>query len=458
MDADRKALIEQIVAGIGGKENLKFANHCATRLRLQVNDASKVKEEAVKSTRGVLGVVQKDNEVQIIIGTHVNSVYNDFIATTGEQATASADPSETGRKAKFSVHTIIDFLSGVFVPVLPVLVAAGLVAAVLNISTMYFGLDRNSGTVVVLSAINSAGFFFLPVYLGVTTARKLGINGTMGAFLGGILLSDTINNAEGLSFLGIPIAQTTYASTTLPVIFGVLLMAFVEKNVDKVIPKELKFFLRPLVTVLITVPVVLVAFGPASVYLSNIVAQGLDWVNTNFGWLSLGVFGLFSPFIVMLGLDKAFLSVITTSLATNGYESFMLPGMLVSNVAVGSAALAAFFLSKNSEFKGLSLSAGITGILGITEPSLFGVCLKYMTPLYGAMIGGGAGGVFAGIFQLKQYALVSPGLASIVTYVGGDGQLFNFWIALISALIAIVVSFAATMILSKVGKTKRTYG
>lgn len=458
MNADRKALIDGVLSGLGGQENLKFANHCATRLRLAVHDQIKIQEEALKSTPGVLGVFRKDNEVQIIIGTHVNSVYNDLLAATGEQQEIVEGASaETKEKVKFSVNTLIDFLSGVFVPVLPVLVAAGLVAAVLNISTTYFGLDPNSGTVIVLSAINSAGFYFLPVYLGFTTARKLGINGTMGAFLGGVLLTGTINGAEGLSFLGIPITPTTYSSTTLPVIFGVLFMAFVEKNIDKWIPKTIKFFLRPLITILITVPVVLVVFGPVSVYISGMLGQALDWLNMNFGWLSVGLFAFFAPFIIMLGLDKAFVSLMTNSLATNGYESFMLPGQLASNIAVGSAALAVFLMSKNNNVKGLSLSAGITGVLGITEPSLFGICLKYRTPLYGAMIGAGVSGIFAGMVQLKQYALVAPGLASIVTYIGADGQLTNFWFSLITAAISAVVSFSATILLSRVGKTKRIY-
>ncbi|MGG7213192.1 PTS transporter subunit EIIC [Clostridium nigeriense] len=440
-----KNMATNILKECGGIDNVAVVNHCATRLRLTLNDETKISEENIKSISGVMGIVSRGKEIQIVIGTDVGNVYNQFIKLGNFKKGGKVN--EDGKKN--ILGTIVDFISGTFVPVLPILVAAGLVSAVLNICVTFFGLATDTGTYVVLNTINNAGFFFLPVYVGYSAARKLGVNPMMGAFLAAILVHTNIDGVAGLDFLGIPITQATYNTSVIPIILGVLFMSLVDRIVDKITPKEIKFFAKPLITILIVAPVTLIALGPLGVIIGNYVAEGLTFINTKLGWLSVGLIGALTPVLVMTGMNQALFPLVFAAMAEYGYDAFVMPGMLASNVAIGAAALAVYFKSKNQDVKGLALSSGLTGVLGITEPSIFGVLLRFKKPFIGAMIGGGIGGLFAGIMQVKQYAVVSPGIAALPTFIPTDGLgvMTNFYLAAVTIAISVVCAFIATWIL-----------
>ena len=271
----------------------------------------------------------------------------------------------------------------------------------------------------------------------------------MGAYLAAILVHSNIDGVAGLDFLGIPITQATYNPSVIPIILGVLLMSIVDKGVDKITPKEIKFFTKPLITILIVTPVTLIALGPLGIIIGNYVAEGLTFINTKLGWLSVGLIGTLTPILVMTGMNQALFPLVFAAMADKGYDAFVMPGMLAANVAIGAAALAVYFKSKDKDIKALSLSSGLTGILGITEPSIFGVLLRFKKPFIGAMIGGGIGGIFAGIMQVKQYAVVSPGIAALPTFIqtDGSGVMTNFYLAIATVVISIVCAFIATWIL-----------
>jgi beta-glucoside PTS system EIICBA component len=434
---------KSVLAYTGGIDNVGGVNHCATRLRLTVNNIEKVDIESLKKTPGVLGVVNRGNELQLVIGTDVGNLYQEFIKLGNFKKGGKVN--ENGTKSIWG--TVIDFVSGTFVPILPILVAAGLVNAVLTVLTTFFKLPTTSGTYLVLNAINAAGFSFLPIFVGFSAARKIGLNPFMGAYLASILLSSGINGVAGLDFLGIKFAAMNYGSSVLPIILGVVFMYFVDKGVDRITPKEIKFFARPLITILVVTPVTLIALGPIGIYLGNYLAAFLVWVNTNLGWLSVGLMGAFTPLLVMTGMNQALFPPVIASFTNFGYDAFVLPGMLAANVAVGAAALAVFLKSRNKDHKALSLSAGITGILGITEPAIFGVLLRFKKPFIGAIIGGGVGGLFAGIVGLKQYGIVAPGLAALPTFIAPDGSLGNFYLAIATICVSVIVAFVATWFL-----------
>ncbi len=444
MDKHR-LLAENILNACGGVKNIGVANHCATRLRLTLNDKSKADQEKIKKIPGVMGLVTRGDEYQIVIGVDVGNVYNEFIKLGKFEKGGKV--REDGKKNIFG--GIIDFISGTFVPVLPILVAAGLVSAVLNISVTFFGLSTETGTYIVLNAVNNAGFYFLPIFIGYSAARKIGINPMMGAYLGAILVHSSIDGAAGLDFLGIPITQANYNTSVIPIILGVLFMAVIDKGADRVIPKEIKFFAKPLLVILIVTPVTLIALGPLGAILGNYVAAVLIFINTKLGWLSVGLIGALTPVLVMTGMNQALFPVVFASMAEYGYDAFVMTGMLAANVAVGAAALSVSVKSRNTDVKALSFSSGLTGVLGITEPSIFGVLLRFRKPFFGAVIGGGIGGLFAGIMQVKQYAVVSPGIAALPTFIptDGSGNMTNFYLAAATIVISIAVSFAATWLL-----------
>ncbi|WP_440896701.1 PTS transporter subunit EIIC [Amphibacillus sp. Q70] len=454
-----QTMIKKTMKQLGGQDNISIVNHCATRLRLTLHDPERVNVEALETIPEVMGVVTRGKEIQLIIGTEVSTVYHEFITygefvEGGKKNEVLDDPEQLEQQKndygkKNFLAVIVDFISGTFVPILPILVAAGLVSAVLNIAVTFFNLSAEGGTYTILSAINNAGFYFLPLFLGYSAARKLGINPIMGAYLGAILIHSSIDNAEGLAFLGISIPQVTYNTSVIPVILGVLFMFYVSKGIDRMTPKEIKFFMHPLLTILIVTPITLLLLGPLGTFVGKFIADGLNFVNLELGWLSVGLIGALTPLLVMTGTNQALFPLVFTSLAESGYDAFVLPGMLAANVAVGAAALAVYCRVKKKDTKALALSSGITGIMGITEPSIFGVLIRFKRPLIGAVVGGGIGGLVAGIFQLKQYAVVSPGIAALPTFIPTDGTGLNsnFWLAIMVLFISVVASFAITYLL-----------
>lgn len=293
--------------------------------------------------------------------------------------------------------------------------------------------------------------FTFCLYIGYSAANKIGINGMMGMFLGAILVHSSIDGAEGLSFFNFSVPTMAYNTTTIPVIFGVLFMALLDKGADKVIPQSIKYFLKPLVVILITVPVTLILLGPLGNVVGGYIATGLGFLFDKMGWFSLGILGALTPLLVMTGTNQALFPLVFAMMGDFGYDAFVLPAMLAANVAVGASALAISKQEKNTQKRSLALSAGITGVMGITEPAVFGVMINYSSAFIGAITGGAVGGILAGIVSLKQYAVVSPGLAAIPTYIPTDGSGLNsnFWLSIVVLAVAVSVSFIVTVVLEK---------
>lgn len=441
--ADYKKLAKEIYDAAGGSKNIHLVNFCATRLRLNLNHPTNEIKEALEAIDGVMGVVVNGNQFQVVIGTNAGDVYNHFVKLGQFEKGGEVEPD--GKKKIW--RQVTDFIQGTFVPILPVLVAAGLVSAVLTILTSFFDLPTDSGTYVILNAINQAGFYYLPIFIGYSAARQIGLNPIMGMYLGAILVFDTINESGGLDFFGIPVAEVTYNNSVLPIILGIILMYHVDKFSDRISPEQVKFFTRPLLTVLITTPIVLIVLGPIGVFLGEGLVNALDLINNYLGWLAVGLVGAFTPILVMTGMNQTLFPVVFSGMSANGYDAFILPGMLAANVAVGGAALAVAWKTVNKKRKQVAGSSGITGVVGITEPALFGALLPLGKPLIGAIVGGAVGGLFAGLVGLKQYAVVSPGIAAIPTFIEPSGDLLNMWLAIITLLIALVTGFVVTLAL-----------
>jgi PTS system beta-glucosides-specific IIC component len=448
-----KTLVQDILDAAGGTSNIRSVTHCATRLRLTVNDPAKTKDEqSIKKINGVLGMVMRNDEYQIIIGPGVEAVYLDFLKL-GEFKQASADDDVQGatEKTKKGLRSLllkaIDFISGSFVPVLPIIVAGGLISAILVVCTTFFGMSTESGMYIVLNAIYKAAFTFLPIYVGYNTAKKLNVTPMLGALLGGVFVTGSISGVKGLDFLGIPITAVDYGSSVLPVVFGVLFMSAIYHPFEKRIPKSIKFFVVPTITMIITVPVALIAIGPLATWIGSYIAIGLAWLHANLGWFSVGVMGGLAPVLIFSGTGTALYPAIFLSFTENGYEGFVMTGLLAGNLAVAGAAIATSMLLKNKESKSVAMSTGITASFGITEPAIFGVLTKFKRPFIGAIIGGTIAGLFAGLMQVVEYSFSSPGIASVIAFINPDGTLFNFFMAIITMVIAFVGGFVATRIL-----------
>lgn len=448
---DYKKTANEILNDIGGKSNIDEINHCATRLRLRVNDPSEINDSAVQNINGVVGTVLAGNNYQVVIGTDVANVYNAFIKLVGETDVSNSGSIKKSFSWKQVGRSIIDFISGTFVPILGVLVAAGLISAVLNIGTNFFNLSTKSGTYIVLNAIYQAGFYFLPIYVGFSAAKRLNLNSYLGAMLGAFLVFKTIDSAKGLTFLGLSAPSIQYNTSIIPIILGILFMKIVDIGMQKITPKEVKFFIIPLVEMIIVAPVTLLWLGPLGYQIGTVIVAGLTVLNQQLGWLSVGVMAAISPLLVMTGTNQAIFPLCIAAVASTGYDAFVLPGMLAANVAVGGSALGVAAYTHNMKKREIALSSGITGVVGITEPSIFGVLINNKIAFISTIFSAAIGGLLAGLLKVKEYAIVSPGIAALPAFMhANNGKMdSNFWCALIVLIFSSVLSFTLTFIFGK---------
>ncbi|GAB2323937.1 hypothetical protein IRB23M11_15570 [Alkalibacterium sp. m-11] len=462
---DYEKLSQDILDNVGGKENIKNIGHCATRLRINVNDSGKVNDDELSRLKGIHGYVFKNGQAQIIIGPDVGQAYNAFMRTTDFESSESKEEREKaegmdggtgssggGDQEKkgllYYINTVGGFFAEIFMPIVPALIAGGIILALNNFVINFFGIQPESGTSQIILAIFNAAFVMLPIYLGFTTARKLNLSPIMGALLGAILVNPAISGVDGLDFLGIPVTTVDYGGSVVPVIIGVVFMYFVDKPLGKYIPQFGKYLLKPILTMLIVVPFTLILFGPIGTVFSDVVGQGVLWIMDTMGFIALPILSALYPYMVMLGIDKAMMPIGFQAVETLGYDPITMVMGFISNISVGASALAVSRLVKDTERKGQHFSSGVTGIFGITEPAFYGALIGRPKALLGTAIGAFSGGLFAGIFSLVSYVMGgAPGLFTILFFLNPDGSMGNMIIALITGVISIGVSYTATTIL-----------
>lgn len=436
-----QTIAKEILTHVGGEENIELMDYCATRLRLRLREMNNVDRNRLEKTKGVLGVNYSGNRVQIIIGSDVANVYKAFTSMVNLEKNRT--PAEGGgEKSKLSV--ILDTIAGVFTPILPGITGAGMIKALLALFTAFNWISPETQTYYVLDTIADAAFYFIPVLLAYTAANRFKTNPYLAVALAGVLLHPNftalINEGQTtIGFLGVPIRLASYGSSVIPIILGVWFMSYVERFADRVSPKVVKFFLKPLITLLIVAPVTLIILGPIGTIIGDYVAEGTVFLNDRVSFLIPTLMGAFSPLLVMFGMHYSLFPVALSAFAALGYEAILLPGMLAANIAQGAAALAVSIKAKDQEVKSLGRSAGLTALMGITEPAMYGINLRYKRPFLAVMIGGGVAGIFAGITKVKSYGFASPGLASLPIFIGDT---------FIYSLITIGISFALTFVLT----------
>lgn len=460
-----EATVNGIMESIGGVDNIANATHCATRFRLRLKDMGKLNEAGLQKVKGVLGLRKMDNnEIQIICGTVVSTIYDEFQQITGFKGTGTVhDPAaeredKAGKKLtpKKAAGIITEYLGGTVAPVIPIYLACGLLLAVLSVCTQFFGLSEDSGTYIILNACSLGGLSFMPIALGWSACQKLGADPALGAMLGMTILYETVNGVGGLDFFGIPVYQTSgYGGSFLPIILAAPFLSLVYKFFRYKIPESVRYFALPLITMLISVPVTLIVIGPIGYVCGTGLSVVFTWLGEHVKLLAITIWGFTTPLGIITGFDKAIYALNMEHLNAVGFDNLFLPGGLAGNSAIGGAALAAMILSRNKDVKSTGGSAGLTAIIGITEPALYGICLRFRTPLLGAMSGAAIGSFFAGLVNLKQYVYAGPGLSTCVTYLSTEeGGYFNFTMCFVTIAVSAIAGFAVTYILSKRNKTQ----
>ncbi|ACT11798.1 MULTISPECIES: beta-glucoside-specific PTS transporter subunit IIABC [Pectobacterium] len=438
-----------ILALSGGKQNVSKLTHCATRLRFEFNDSHAVQAEAIAKLPGVISVVDRGGQFQVVIGNDVQITYRAILNEIGEMNGQRTAGSKEPQKKGGIFSQIISVISTTFTPVIPAITGAGMIKALLAILKLTGLISADSTTYRLLDTISDAAFFFLPVLLAYGASIKFACNPILAMTIAGALLHPNLAQllASGgpISFIGIPVRLADYAGSVLPIILTVWIMSYIEQFAEKISPSMIKFFTKPMIVLLFTAPLALVVIGPFGIFLNDLVASGAAIIDGKASWLIPMLMGGLQPFLVITGTAWAMTPIATSQLTRNGFEMINGPGMLASNIAQGAATLCVAFKTKNKNLKQLASSAGFTALLGITEPSLYGVTLKLKKPLIAAMIGGGCAGIYAGLAGLVRYAFVSPGLAALPAFIGENPM--NIVHALITCAIAIVVTFALTWIM-----------
>lgn len=442
---DTRKLAEDCVRLVGGKENVINVIHCATRLRFQLVDMKKAKIKEIEALKDVMAVKEVGAQTQIIIGPNVNQVHKEVLEIVGDLKTETLVESE--EKPKLSAR-ILDMVSGIFAPIIPLITGAGMIKAILTILVV-LGLPNTSKEYYILNFIADAAFYFFPVVLGFSSASKFGCNPYLAAMIGGVLIHPNwislVSAGEATTFFGLPVKLFSYSSSVLPIILTVWFMSYVERFADKYSPSIVKAILKPLITLAVTSIVSLIIIAPIGAYVGGVLAKGIAFLDTNMPAIVPTIVGGIQPFLVFFGMHLAiFPPLQTIQLADMGYEIVTGPGFLAANLAIAGATMGIAFRSKNKSVKELAFSSGFTALCGITEPAIYGTIVKFKRAIPAVIIGGVSGGLFAGVFHLKRYAIATPGIPALPTFIGEDPN--NILIAIVTVIISFTVAFVVAYI------------
>jgi len=435
-----KDLCQQIIRLVGGKDNIINVVHCVTRLRFTLNNQSLANIEKIKELKEVIDVIANEAVFQVVIGPQVMDVYKELSQLLGK----TKEKTQTSKTTIW--RSILDLMSESMSPILQPLMAAGMLAGVLSILSLTGIISTESSTYTIIDSLRNAIFFFLPVFMAMSCAKKLNANPYLAVALAVTLLSTGINGVEGLDFFGIPLLTITYSNSFFPIILAVWLMGYVDQFLSKIIPQSITYFFKPVLVLLICLPVTLLVFGPMGTWLGdgiNFVCQFL--MNTIGNWIVVALYAALQPFLIMMGAANFVMPVLMNFLTTQGYDPIFLVGSLISDAAVGGALLGYFLRARNSEQRQLFGTTAFSAFMNITEPAVYGVFVKFRRPFIAVMIGGGLGGMFAGIMGVKGYSFA--GLVSLTAWIG-DGDYNNFYFAVIAVIIAIVASAIAAYFLN----------
>lgn len=472
---DYPAIARQLLKELGGKENIEALAHCATRLRLALKDDSVINEENIANIDGVKGQFSVAGQYQIIFGSGtVNLVHGEMAKLTGLAEMSTRDVAAAGANKQNLVQRAVKGLSDIFVPIIPAIVAGGLLMGLFNVLTAkglfidelslieaYPGLADLAG---MINTFANAPFVYLPVLLAFSATRKFGGNPFLGAALGMLMVHPDLLNGWGFggasvagniptwNIFGFEIQKVGYQGSVLPVLVSAFILAKVENGLRSVVPSVLDNLLTPMLSIFITGLLTFTIVGPFTRDLGFLLGDGLNWLYESAGFIGGGIFGLiYAPFVIT-GMHHSFIAIETQLLAdiavTGG--SFIFPIAAMSNVAQGAASLAVGWMTKDVKLKGIAIPSGVTALLGITEPAMFGVNLKLRYPFIAAITGAAVASAFITLFKVKAHALGAAGLPGIISI---NPEKLSFYV--IGMVIAFAVAFSLTLALGLREKSKQ---
>ena len=444
---DHAKVAGEVVEAVGGASNISAAAHCATRLRLVIADESKINQQALDDNEDLKGTFAAGGMFQIIVGPgDVDQVYAHMVADHGVREVSKDEAKEEAEAGGNMFSRFIKMIADIFVPVLPALIAGGLLMALHSVLTAE-GLFGEQSVIqmfpaltdydALINLVSSAAFAFLPVLVGFSAAKRFGGNTYLGAAMGAAMVSPSLLSAYSMTdaaaaakfwaytdqssvwnLFGLEVTKVGYQAMVIPTLVVTWIMCLIEKSLHKVLKGTADFLLTPLITLLITGFLAFVIVGPVTRELSNYLTYGINWAYTTLGVFGGLIFGFFYSAIVVTGLHQSFPAIEIPLLPSNGgLGDFIFPIASMANVAQGAAALAVFFKTRDAKLKGLAGAGGVSAVFGITEPAIFGVNLRLRWPFYCAMVSAAIGSAGVALLDVRGQALGAAGFVGFVSII-----------------------------------------
>ncbi|MGO1421622.1 MAG: beta-glucoside-specific PTS transporter subunit IIABC [Staphylococcus equorum] len=452
-----EGLAKDIVDKVGGVENINSLTHCITRLRFKLKDEEQADTEYLKNNEEIVTVMQSGGQYQVVIGNHVSDVYDavNKVANLNDDDTATSHEKSTGSL----LNRFIDLISGIFQPILGVLAAAGMIKGFAALFLALGWISEQSGTYQILFAIGDALFYFFPLFLGLTAAKKFGSNHFIGMAIGASLVYPTLVGAmamgakgastlfagtifevqSNLTFLGVPVISMTYTSSVIPIIIAVYFASILERKLKVIIPDVIKTFFVPFFTLLIVVPLTFLIIGPISSWIANWIGSGAIGIYGLSPILAGLLLGAFWQVFVIFGLHWGLVAIMVNNVSTSGYD-IINPLIFAASFAQTGIVFGIFLKTKNTKLKSISLPASISSIFGVTEPAIYGITLpRKKMFVYSCIISGIFGG-FIGLAGTKMFFLGGLGIFGYTTFIGDSGLDSSFWLTVLASVLTIIVS------------------
>ncbi len=459
MKKNYEILAKQILESVGSSDNIVNVLHCYTRLRINFKDSSLVNLKALEKL-DVIGVQFVGEQLQIIIGNDVKELYDEFVKVSGAKGENVIHEKLDANlpKKKYTIQgileAVVDGIVSCMVPILPMLIASGIIKAIILLAQQSGLVGADSPSMTILSLVADAAFYFMPVLIGVFAAKKFGANIALGGMLGAALIHPAFVSLVGegakLSIFGLPIYATGYSSSVVPIILSVWVMSYVEKFISKYSPKSVRALIEPVLTILIMTPLTFVLLAPLGAIFSIAFANVLSWFYATFGVIAVAVFSAIIPWVVMFGMHVGTIPISISSIAATGMDKLLMPAFLISNFTQGAACLAVGIKARNADVKSLAFSSAFSNIVpGISEPGMYGITLRYKTPMWGAMFGAAVGGLYFGLTGVGAFAFLPPNIFALAGYAGSGAHAANLLNTVIGIAVGMIAAFIATMFLYK---------
>ena len=458
MAKDYAVITKAIVENLGGVENIDSVTHCMTRLRFVLKDENKVDAAAVKAIDGVMGLVQQGGQFQVIIGNHVGTAYQEVLkmGNFGEGSAIARGEKKEPLTLKKIGNNILDAIVGTMSPLIPPIIGASMLKLVVMLLQMAGILSADSDTYIILNSVGDAAFYFLPILVAGSAAKKFRTNTYLAMAIAGVLLYPdfrTLMEAVTVGdtaahFLGIPIASVKYTHTVIPAFCMTWILSYIERFIDKITPAVTKNFLKPMLIILIAAPIGILLVGPAGIMIGEGISAFIYFIQSKIGFLAVGIMGAIWPLLVITGMHRVFTPTILQTISDTGMEGTVMPSEIGANLSLGGVSLAVALRTKNSELRQTALAAASSALIaGTTEPALYGVAVRLKRPLIASLITGFVCGCLAGIAGLASRSMVSPSILTVIQFIDPANPTTSIiWIVAI-ALLAIVLSVVLTLII-----------